>query len=262
MEVVVAGRRVFAASGGKPLRSELPSVVFIHGAGMDHTVWNLQTRWFAHHGRNVLALDLPGHGRSEGPPLGSIDALAEWLPGLLDAARVAQAALVGHSMGALVALETAARHPSRVWALALLGVADRMPVHPGLLKSAREGGHEAIDLIASWGFGRRAHLGGARAPGLWMVGGGVRLLERGPAPALAVDLAACDAYTGAVAAASKIRCPAVMITAELDRMTPPGAAAGLARTIAGVRQVVLKGTGHMMMVEQPDQTLDALAETI
>src|SRR5262249_32246719 len=171
---------------------------------MDHSVWQWQSRYFAHHGRSVLAVDLPGHGRSAGPALGSIAALAAWTVALLDAARLDKAALVGHSLGALIALETAARAPTRVWALAMLGVASRMPVHPDLLAAARAGDHAAIDLIAAWGYGRRQHLGGARAPGLWMLGGGIRLLERGPKGGLAASLAACDAYAGARDAAARV----------------------------------------------------------
>ena len=262
MEFVVDGRKIFAATGGQPFKPELPTVAFIHGAGMDHTVWTLQTRYFANHGRNVLAIDLPGHGVSEGPPQKSIAELAGWMTRFLDAARVDKAALVGHSMGALAALETASRAPTRVWALVLLGVAERMAVHPDLLKAARAGEHVALDLIAAWGFGRRAHLGGARAPGLWMLGGGVRLLERGQAPALAVDLAACDAYKDALAAADKVRCPTLLLLGDMDRMSPPAAARTLGARIAGARTIVLQDTGHMMMVEQPDQTLDALAETV
>src|SRR3954454_24961372 len=113
MELQVAGRAVYASTGGQAFAADRPSVVFIHGAGMDHTVWALQTRWFAHHGRNVLAFDLPGHGRSDGPALRTIGEMADWLLQALDAAGTAEAALVGHSMGALVALDAAARAPER-----------------------------------------------------------------------------------------------------------------------------------------------------
>ena len=262
MEHVVDGKRVFAATGGQTFKSELPTVMFLHGAGMDHTVWTLQTRWFAHHGRNVVAVDLPGHGRSEGPPLASIGALADWVVHFRDAAKIDKAALIGHSMGALVAIETAARAPPRIWALGLLGVADRMAVHPDLLKAARSGEEVAIRLVAAWGFGRRAHVGGAKAPGLWMLGGGVRLLERGRPGVLATDLAACDSYVGAPEAASRIRCPTLLVLAEMDRMTPPGAARGIERAIAGARTVVIGDAGHMMMVERPDDTLRALADAV
>jgi pimeloyl-ACP methyl ester carboxylesterase len=257
MEFVVDGRRVFAATGGKKFDPAKPSVVFLHGAGMDHTVWTLQTRYFAHHGRNALALDLPGHGRSEGPGLTSIAAMADFVARACAALGIAEPALAGHSMGALVALDYASRFKAR--ALALLGAAEAMPVHPKLLDAARKGDHAAIDMIAEWGFGRAAQLGGAQAPGTWMVGGGVRLLETAKGPALADDLAACDAHKTAAAAAAKIVCPTLVLIGSTDRMTPPAGGRALAGRIAGARIVEIPGAGHMMMVEKPDATLDALA---
>ena len=262
MDLTVDGQRVFAATGGRAPRPGQPSIVFVHGAGMDHTVWTLQTRWFAHHGRSALAVDLPGHGRSAGPPLGSIAAQADWLLRFLDAARLDGAALVGHSMGALICLEAAAKAPQRVWALALLGAAPELKVHPDLLTAARGGDHVAIDLISSWGFGRRAHLGGAQAPGTWLLGGATRLLERNRDGSLAADLAACDAYANARAAAKAVRCPALVIAGANDRMAPARGARELAGLIDDARVVEIAGSGHMMMVEKPDATLDALAETV
>jgi len=258
MDLDVDGRRVFAATGGKPFNPDLPVVIFVHGAGMDHTVWTLQARFFAHHGRAVLALDLPGHGRSEGPALATIEALADWLIRVVDAAKAPRAALVGHSMGALIVLEAAARAPEKVWALGLLGIAAEMPVHPELLAAAERDDPAAFELLASWGFGRRAHLGGARAPGLWMLGGGLRLLERGRSQALARDLAACHAYKGGFAAAARVRCPTLLLLGEADRMTPPSQARALAGRIDDQRTVILPGAGHMMMVERPDELLAAL----
>ncbi|HEX9465367.1 MAG TPA: alpha/beta hydrolase [Alphaproteobacteria bacterium] len=262
MDLAVDGRKVFASTGGRPFDPGRPVVVFIHGAGMDHTAWMLQARYFAHHGRSILSVDLPGHGRSAGPPLGTIPQLADWLLNLIDAAGAANAALVGHSMGALIALQAASQAPSKTWALALLGAAAKMPVHPDLLAAAAANDHAAVALIASWGYGRVAHLGGSRVPGAWMLGSGMRLLERAPGGALAASLAACDAYTGAMAAASKVICPALLLLGEIDRMTPPAGAREVGAQIAGARTVVLPRTGHMMMVEQPDQTIDALAEII
>jgi pimeloyl-ACP methyl ester carboxylesterase len=262
VKLTVAGRSVFASTGGRGFDPDRPVVVFLHGAGMDHTAWMLQARYFAHHGRAVLSVDLPGCGRSEGPLLTSIEDLAGWALKLLDAVHAPKAALVGHSMGALVALECAARAPARVWALALLGVAGQMPVHPDLQRAAAANAQAALDLVASWGFGRWAHLGGSRVPGLWMVGSGLRLLERMPAGALAAGLAACNAYAGAADAAAKILCPTLLLLGEIDRMTPPTAARELATRIADARTVILPHAGHMMMIEQPDETIAALAEII
>jgi pimeloyl-ACP methyl ester carboxylesterase len=257
MEFVVDGRKVFAATGGKKFDPAKPSVVFLHGAGMDHTVWTLQTRYFAHHGRNALALDLPGHGRSEGPGLTAIAAMADFVARVCATLGIAEPALAGHSMGALVALDYASRFKAR--ALALLGAAEAMPVHPKLLDAARKGDHAAIDMIADWGFGRAAQLGGAQAPGTWMVGGGVRLLETAKGSALADDLAACDAHKSAPEAAAKIACPTLVLIGAADRMTPPAGGRALAARIKGARTIEIAGAGHMMMVEKPDATLDALA---
>ncbi|MFZ5792284.1 MAG: alpha/beta fold hydrolase [Pseudomonadota bacterium] len=258
MRLTVRDRTVFAATGGHPFDHSRPGLLFLHGAGMDHSVWSLPARYFANHGRAVLAPDLPGHGGSEGPLLDTIPAMAEWVIALMKAAHLPRAALVGHSMGALVALEAAARAPDRVEALALLGVAARMPVHPDLLAAARAGDHRAIDMIAAWAHGPVGQLGGQRAPGLWTMGAGVRVLERAPAGALAADLAACDAYRGAIEAAAKLRCPALLLLGAEDRMTPVKAAGPLVQALARAKRVVLPGTGHMMMSERPDETIAAL----
>jgi pimeloyl-ACP methyl ester carboxylesterase len=258
MQLTVDGRTVFAATGGRDFDPALPAVVFVHGAGMDRTVWALQTRFFAYHGRGVLALDLPGHGRSEGPVLAAIAEIADWLTRLMDAAGLAQAALAGHSMGALAALDCAARHPDRVRALALLGVAPRMPVHPDLLAAAEADDHLAFDLVTDWAHGDSGHLGGARAPGLWLMGGGERLLERAAPGVLYKGLAACNAYEDAPARAAAVTCPTLLVLGADDRMTPAKAGRKLAEAIPGARVELVADSGHMMMTEKPDATLDAL----
>ncbi|MCC7272798.1 MAG: alpha/beta hydrolase [Alphaproteobacteria bacterium] len=262
MDLVVDGRPVFAATGGRPFDPDGAAVVLLHGAGMDHTAWGLQTRWLAHHGRRVLAVDLPGHGRSPGPALPTIPDLAHWVVRLIDAAGARQVALAGHSMGALAALAAAAAAPDRVRALALLGVTPEMPVHPELIAAAAAGEPLAAALMCAWGYGARAQLGGHRAPGLWMVGGGLRLIGEADPAALATDLRACAAYDGALAAAAAVRCPTLLLLGADDRMTPAGRAKPLAAAIAGARTTVLPGCGHMMMIERPDETLAALAEIL
>ncbi len=258
MDLTVGGRKVFAGTGGRAFDSALPTVAFVHGAGMDHTVWPLQARWFAHHGRGVLAFDLPGHGRSEGPALGSIETMADWLLAALDAAGAKSAALVGHSMGALVSLAAAAKAPARVAKLALLGVSAPMNVHPDLLEAARHNEPLAYALVASWAHGRRAHVGGHTAPGLWMIGGGLRLLGHAAPGVLASDLQACGAYTGAEEAARAAAGPLLVVAGETDIMTPARLAAPLVKAAREARVEVIEGAGHMMMIEQPDETLDIL----
>ena len=260
MELTVDGRRAFASSGGEAFDAAKPAVLLIHGAGMDHTVWSLQARYLAHHGHGVLAVDLPGHGRSAGPLLDSIEAMADWIGRLLDAAGLARAALVGHSMGALTALDAAAHVPARITHLALIGVAPTMPVHPDLLAAARQNLALASELVTSWGFGPGGHLGRNPSPGLWMMGGAFRLLEHAPAGVLGNDLAACAMYQGAPEAAKKVACPALLLLGADDRMTPAKQGRALAASIRGAEARVLPGIGHMVMTEAPDETIDALAE--
>src|ERR1700750_1677580 len=191
MKLTVNGTDVFIATGGKAFDPSLPTVVFLHGAGMDHTAWALHDRWFAHHGYNVLAPDLPGHGRSAGVLLFSIGAMAEWTAALLDASGAKQAKLIGHSMGSLIALELAARHPDKVSALVLVATSSAMAVGPDLLKAAEANDHAAIDMVSIWGLGHAAGLGGSLAPGLWMHGGAQRLLERWGGGVLFTALSRC-----------------------------------------------------------------------
>jgi pimeloyl-ACP methyl ester carboxylesterase len=258
MELQVDGKKVFAATGGKPFDATLPVVIFVHGAGMDHTIWALQTRWFAWHGRSVLAVDLPGHGKSDGGALATIDDIGAWLIRLIEATGAPSAALVGHSMGSLASLSAASTGGARVSALALLGFGAEMPVHPELLAATNSNDPAAWDLIVSWGFGKPAHFGLNRAPGMWMQGGGRSLLARGPDDVLGIDMAACDAYKTGPEAAGKVTCPTLFVCGNRDMMTPPKAAAPLAAAIPGAQTVILDGAGHMMMVEKPDETLDAL----
>src|SRR6201995_3150261 len=258
MQLIVNGSDVFVATGGKAFDASLPTVVFLHGAGMDHTAWALHDRWFAHHGYNVLAPDLPGHGRSAGALLPTIAEMADWTAALIDASGAKQAKLIGHSMGSLIALETAARHPDKVSALVLVATAATMTVGPELLKAAEVNDHAAVDMVAIWGLGHAAELGGSLAPGLWMHGGSQRLLERCGDGVLFNDLAACNAYQNAAVAAAGIKVPATVVIGERDMMTPAKAGKALAAAIPSARTVVLAGAGHMMMVERPDELLAAI----
>src|SRR5580658_5424163 len=258
MQLSLNGVETFVATGGKPFDPSLPAVVLLHGAGFDHSTWALHSRWFAHHGYAVLAPDLPGHGRSQGKPLPSIAEMADWTSRLLDAAGAQQAKLIGHSMGSLIALETAARHPGKVSGLSLIGTAATMTVGPDLLKAAQADEPAAIDMVSIWGLGFQAELGGSLAPGLWMHSGAQRVLEQCRPGVLFNDLAACNAYTNALAAAAQISVPTTLILGERDMMTPARAGKALAAALPNSRTVVLPGAGHMMMAERPDELLAAL----
>jgi pimeloyl-ACP methyl ester carboxylesterase len=270
MQIEIDGHTAFVYTGGKTFDSALPTVVFIHGAQNDHSVWGLQSRWFAHHGCGVLAVDLPGHGRSGGAPLPSIEDLADWIELLLE--KVMQSgiqtdgagstaktvSLVGHSMGSLTALECAARHPARIARIALIGTAVPMPVSEGLLDAAKNKEAKAIAMINTWSHSPRGTMGGNTAPGMWMFGAARRLAERQRPGVLHTDLAACNAYAHGMDAAAMLACPALIVSGSKDMMTHPRAATKLAGNIRDVRSVTLDGAGHALMAEQPDAVLDAL----
>jgi len=254
----VNGSDVYAYTGARALDGALPAVVFVHGAGNDHSVWALQSRYFAHHGWNVLAVDLPGHGRSGGDALPSVEALANWIPAVLDAARIHQAALVGHSLGSLATLECAARYPGRVTKVALVGPAAPMPVSEALLDAAKRNDHSAFELITGWSYSAGKKLGGNRVPGVWLTGNALRLLERTRPGVLHADLLACHAHATGIDSAARISCPSLAILGSRDIMAPPKNAQALIAALPGARVVTLPDCGHALMAEQPDAVLDAL----
>ena len=258
MWTVVHGERVYAYTGARDFDPALPTIVFVHGAPNDHSVWSLQSRYFAHHGHNVLAIDLPGHGRSTGAPLESVERIGEWIVALLDAMGVERAALVGHSLGALATLDAAARHGSRVSRMALLGPAVPMPVADALLDAAKQNDHAAFELITGWSFSPGDLLGGNRLPGVWMAGNALRLMERSRPGVLYTDLLACHRYAGGLDAAAKVACPSLLVIGERDQMAVPANAAALIEALADRRVVTLSECGHSMMAEAPDGVLDAL----
>src|SRR5574337_101086 len=185
MRFEVAGRSVYAYTGTREADPARPALLFVHGAANDHGVFALQSRYFAWHGWNVLALALPGHGRSDGPALASVAAIADWIAAVVAAVGARPAVLVGHSLGSLAVLECAARHPGRVAKIALLAPAVPLPVADDLLAAAARDDHLAFELINGWSFGPAAQLGGNRIPGVWMLGNTLRLMERSAPGALA-----------------------------------------------------------------------------
>jgi len=260
MNFPVDGKQVFAYTAAHAIDAARPTVVFLHGAGLDHSWFGLQSRYFGYHGRNVLALDLPGHGRSEGPPLASVEAMADWVVRVLDSLGLANAALVGHSMGALIAVECAARHPARVERIALIGVAYPMKVSDAFLEAARRNEHDAFDMSTIWGHAPQVPLGGNPNPGMWMYGDTLARLARLAPGVLYNDLKACNDYAAGMEGAARVKCPALFLLGRRDVMTPPRSAAPLAQAVAGSRTVLIGTSGHSLMAEAPDAVLDALIE--
>lgn len=261
MQFELQGRRIYAYTGTKSIVPSQRTVLFIHGAANDHSVWALQSRYFAYHGFNVLAVDLPGHGKSDGPALATIEELAHWAIELLDTTTLYKATLVGHSMGSLIALHAAAEHAERVDKLVLIGSAYPMKVSDALLQTAHAGDHAAVEMINVWSHSAAGQTGGNRVPGQWIMGSSMRLLERTMAP-LYTDFNACNQYAAGLESAEKVRCPTLMISGRSDLMTPPRSAQAIAEKLAGVKRVTLEGGGHDLMAEQPDAVLDALISFI
>jgi len=258
MDVAVQGRRAFAYTAAHALDPALRTIVFVHGAGLDHSWWGLQSRYFGYHGFNVLAVDLPAHGRSEGPPLASVEAMADWVSACLKELKIEKAILVGHSMGSLIALEFAARHRENVEKIALIGVACPMKVSDGFLDAARRNDPAAYDMETIWGHAPQVPFSGNPNPGMWMYGDTLARLSRLAPGVLHADLAACNGYAAGMDSAAKVKCPVLFVLGARDMMTPPKGALALAKAIPDSRTVTVAPSGHSLMAEAPDATLDAL----
>lgn len=264
MKLTVGGRSAYAYTGGRAFDASLPCVVFVHGALHDHSVWTLAARWFAHHGHAVLAVDQPAHGFSDGPALASVEAIADWLLALLDAAGVAEAAFVGHSMGSLIALEAAARAPARATRLVMVGTAFPMKVAPALLATAAAQPQQAIAMVNTFSHSTIAAKPSYPGPGSWLHGANRALMQRvlargeGQAPVNLFhhDFSLCDAYANGLAAAASVRCPATLLLGERDQMTPPKATLPLTQALKA--RTVTVPAGHALMQEAPDAVLAAL----
>jgi pimeloyl-ACP methyl ester carboxylesterase len=257
MDLAVEGKKAFAYTAAHALDPGKPTLVFVHGAGLDHSTFGLQSRYFGYHGRNVLALDLPGHGRSEGPPLPSVAAMADWVFKVLESAGIGKCSVVGHSMGALIALECANRHPGRVERIALIGVAYPMKVSEAFLDAARRNDFSAYDMETIWGHAAQVPLSGNPNPGMWMYGDALARLRRLAPGVLYNDLKACHEYVSDFA---NVKCPVLLVLGKRDVMTPPRSAQALKEILKTSKTKIVELSGHSLMAEAPDATLDALIE--
>ena len=261
MIVNVQGMDAYCYTGGKPFNPAQPTVMFIHGAQNDHSVWILQTRYFAHHGFNVLAVDLPGHGRSKGAALTSVEAMADWVLAVMDGVGVEQAMMVGHSMGSLIALEASHKAPSRVSKLAMVGTTYPMKVSDALLETSKNNEQAAIDMVNIFSHSSMAQKPSCPGPGFYTMGGARRLMQRmsaiNPAQLFYTDFFACNAYANGEVAAQAVACPVLFLFGSKDMMTPARSTRTLTAAIPHGK-VVQVDAGHSLMAEQPDAVLDAL----
>ena len=256
----------YAYTGGKPFDANKPTLIFIHGVLNDHSVWILQTRYLAHHGFNVLAVDLPGHGRSTGEAPASVEAAAEFIEALMDAAALQQAALIGHSWGSLIALETAARLKDRITHAALVGTAFPMKVSPALIEASLNEPMKALQMVNVFSRATLSAPPSALGPGTWVYGASMALGKRVLASNTQVNIfhrgfVACDSYQRGLEAMAQVTCPVLFVLGALDQMTPARAAQSLieqARASGKKFEVVTVPMGHHQMSESPEETLSAL----
>ena len=268
MELLVQGARTYCYTGGQVFNPVKPSVVMIHGVLHDHSVWAMQSRWFAHHGWNVLAVDLPGHCRSAGEAPQSVEEAAEFVIALLDALGIQRAALVGHSWGSLIALEAAARLGNRATHLALVGTAWPMKVSPALLDAALKEPEKALRMVNVFSRSTLSAPPSALGPGTWVFGAQMALGRRVLGSNSEVNLfhrgfVACDRYAGGEAAIGRVACPVLFALGTQDQMTPPKAAQTLvnaARAAGKAVSMALLPVGHNEMTEAPEETLMALRD--
>jgi pimeloyl-ACP methyl ester carboxylesterase len=268
MYLQVNGASTYCYTGGKPFDAAKPTVVFLHGVLNDHSVWILQSRYLAHHGWNVLAVDLPGHCKSEGEAPASVEDAAAFLAALLDAAGVQKAALVGHSWGSLIALEAAARLKDRVSHLVLVGTAYPMKVSPALIEASLNEPEKALTMVNVFSRSTLAAPPSALGPGTWVYGSsmalGRRVLRSNPkVNVFHRGFVACDRYAGGEAAMAQIACPVLFVLGGQDQMTHPKAAQPLLQTARSAGKAVSVTTlpvGHHQMTETPDATLFAIRD--
>ncbi|MFM2423131.1 MAG: hypothetical protein RL291_1661 [Pseudomonadota bacterium] len=262
MQITIKGQSIAVATGGKPFDPAKPALIFIHGAGMDSTVWQLPARAFAHRGFSVAAPDLPGDGRSGGTPLDSVAAMASFVTDLMSALKIERAALAGHSMGGAIALEAAATLGTRATALALIGTAGAIPVAPALLATAKEAPDKAYKMMVQGAHSQGAKIGGSPVPGMWMSGLSLATFRSNSRDVLAIDLAACNGWTTGADAAKRIACPTTVIMASADVMTPAKKGRELASLIPNAKTITIPNAGHMLMSEAPTALLKALVAAL
>jgi pimeloyl-ACP methyl ester carboxylesterase len=258
----VNGKRTFATTGGKAFDSSLPTVIFLHGSGLDHTFWGLHSRFFAFRKYSVLVPDLPGHTNSDGPPLTSIEAMADWLHEVIKTLGAKNISIVAHSQGCLVALEFASRFKDDLESVSFIASGLATPVNPALIDAAENNPEAAITMMLDWGFGSAGHFHQGPIPGNSMIAGGWNVMRGNVPGELATDLRACDAYKNGKVAAANIDCPVQVILGGKDRMAPRKAGMELVEQLHNPELHIIAESGHMVPQEAPDESRTLLRDFI
>jgi len=247
-------KNIFASDSGQGLDKNKDTIVFLHGSGLSHIVWSLAEQFFSSKNFNVLSIDLPGHGNSDGPCLDSIEKIADWLEKVFDKLQLKNLILVGHSQGCLEILEYSSRYKERIKKLVFVGGSNKMPVHPDLIELAQNGHSDAVKLMMKWGYeGSKKFIGGNPVE---------KIIQspRDISEILAVDLKACNNYSNGSEAAKAINLPSMLIYGELDKMVNLEAGKKFSNLIKNSTTHVIKGCGHMIMIEKAFEMREKILE--
>lgn len=268
MKISFKGDSIFIGRGGVDWQEGLPTLILLHGAGMDRTVWVLHARYFARHGYNVVTPDLPGHGASSGELLTSVEDQASFVCDLLSVLREENGLpkgpvfIGGHSMGGLIATVAAAKLADEVQHLILFGAGYPMFVSEPLLNAAKANDQSAVDMIAIFAHSFQSQLGHNAVAGISVKNSAMALLERAGPGVLHQDLLACNSFSGLEQTAESLAAiPKTLIIGDADRMTPLKASKKLVGLIDGELKI-LQDCGHMVMLEQPETTLQAMRQIL
>ena len=235
-------------------------IIFIHGTGMDHTVWTLPIRHFVRKKIEVMAVDLPGHGKNQDKAFESIDKISTYLFNFLDKNSISECSIVGHSMGSLIALEMASSMPERINAISMIGTAFPMQVGEALLESAKQNSQVAIDILTFMGYSYSSRLGGNKNPGMWMTESTRRLMQKSKKGIIYKDLKACSEFSDGLEKAKKVTGKVQLILGSNDFLTPRIRAQDLIDHFNNPQVKEINGSGHSLMMEEPNKVLDYLQE--
>ena len=251
MRFKVNGNTVYASTGGRKAVVGQPWILFNHGAGQSHLTWSQQVRSFAYGGYNVLALDLPAHGESEGKALDNAQGMAAWVVDVMDELKIAKAHIVNHSMGGLISLELGAHYPARVESIVFIATALTITVNDALIEMASSAPRKAFEFMTSLGHGPDAHVFDNSVPGTSLIGSGLQIMAMNQPDALPADLIACASYKDGEINAVKISCPTMCLLASLDQMVALRFGRKLGDALPNNVSHVYEGAGHMLPGERP-----------
>ena len=254
MIINIENKNVYFSEAGQGIEKSKNTIVFLHGSGLSHIIWSLTDQFFSSKNFNVLSLDLPGHGNSDGPCLISIEEIADWLERVFDRLNLNNLTLVGHSQGCLEILEYAYKYIDRLKKFVFIGGTNKMPVHPDLLELAQNGDSDAVKLMMKWGYeGSKKFIGGNPVE---------KIIQspRDISEILAVDLNACNNYLNGAEAAKVIDIPSMLIFGELDKMVNLENGKKFANLIQNSTTHVIKGCGHMIMIEKAFEMREKILE--